>query len=383
VLRHRPEVSLVLLALTLVAGCTRGSDAIVLAVALLPAELPVYRSVVADFERESGHRVMIVPQQYSDIRRAVAAESRAGRGTLDLVELDVYSLAPSAADVAVLDEGALGEELAVLDEQALEAGTIDGLRFLPHRLAWQAMIYDHEVLGRAPGSWDELLEVARAHPGKIGLKAALYEGLTCDVLPLVWSAGGDGESLADPGAVAALQMLRELAPYLHPHSETFKEATISEAMARGEIVLHLNWPAVMALYQSQGLAPQRLRSAPLPQGPQGRATVLGGGYLAIPRAAPHREQALSLARFLLGRHAQQRLAQEAGWFSARRDVQLKDAAGVLTGFLEMRKDVRPRPERKDYPRLSHAWQKAARAVLFEHAEPAQALAQAREELQAR
>ena len=363
-------------------GCTGQSDAIVVAVALLPAELPVYREVIAQFEKESARRVMIVPQQYSDIRRAVAAESRAGRGTLDLVELDVYSLVPSAGDVAVLDENELREELAPLDASAVSAGRIDGLRFLPHRLAWQAMIYDHEALGSAPASWAELIEVARRHPGRIGIKGARYEGLSCDVLPLVWAAGGSGETFDDAGAKAALDLLAQLAPYLHPHSETFKEAAIAEAMARGEIVLHLNWPAVMALYQSQGLAPQRIRSAPLPAGPVGRATVLGGGYLGIPSAAPHREDALALLRYLMRRDVQQRLAEGLGWFSARRDVAPRDDSGALSGFLAMRGDVRPRPEREDYPRISRAWQQAARSVAFENVAPADALRAAAAEIEA-
>ena len=65
------------------AGCQRDSGTITAAVALLPGQLPVYRSVVDAFERTSGHRVVVVPQQYADIRRALAAEATAGRGTLD------------------------------------------------------------------------------------------------------------------------------------------------------------------------------------------------------------------------------------------------------------------------------------------------------------
>ncbi|HYC57483.1 MAG TPA: extracellular solute-binding protein [Candidatus Binatia bacterium] len=362
------------------AGCSGGPDAIVLAVALLPAELPVYRSVIGEFERRSGRRVMIVPQQYSDIRRALGAESKAGRGTLDLVELDVYSLAVAAGDVAELDEQALAREIDALDENALAAGRFGGLRFLPHRLSWQAMIYDHEAIASPPASWSELVEVARAHSGRIAIKGALYEGLACDVLPLVWAAGASGEDFGEEGAEAALGMLAELAPHLHPHSETFKEAAIAEAMARGEIVLHWNWPAVMSLYQSQGLAPQRIRSAPLPAGPRGRATVLGGGYVAVPSAAPHRDDALALLRFLLSREVQQRLATELGWFSGRRDVAPPTDNTALDGFVAMRPHVRPRPERKDYPRLSRAWQQAARAVLFENVAPAKALATARESM---
>src|SRR6266850_1314470 len=151
-----------LVACLLLTGCRTDRDALTLAIALLPGELPAYRAVLGEFERTSGHRTVLVPQQYADIRRALAAEA-----------------------------------------------------------------------------------AARAHPGKIGFKGSLYEGLTCDVLPFVWAAGGRGDRLDDDGALAAFRLFAELAPYVHPQSETFKEPTIAEAMARGELVLHLNWPFAM------------------------------------------------------------------------------------------------------------------------------------------
>lgn len=351
-------------------GACQGHDnTLTIALAVLPAELVVYRNVLADFSRDSGVRVIVVPQQYADIRRALAAEAFAGRGTLDLVELDVYSLALVKDDVAVLNEAELAAELHALEPQALEAGRFDGLRFLPHRVGWQALVYNHAVIANPPTTWPELLAVARAHPGQIGLKGALYEGLTCDLLPFVWAAGGSGDVLDDAGAIAAFQFLAELAPYLDPQSETFKESTIAEAMARGEIVLHLNWPSVMSLYASRGLAPDTIRSAPLPAGPNGRATVLGGGYIAIPRRAPHPDAAAGLMRYLVGKHAQEMLARDLGWFSARRDVKVGRAEDLLAGFAAMRSDVRPRPVRADYALLSRLWQRAFRDVVFRHADP--------------
>jgi ABC-type glycerol-3-phosphate transport system substrate-binding protein len=363
----------------LLAGCRQGPRPLTVALAILPSELPAYRAVVADFERASGRRVVLVPQQYADIRRALAAEASAGRGTLDLVELDVYSLAPAAGDVAALDPAELGPLVGALAPAAVRAGTIDGLRFLPHRVSWQALVYDHAALGAPPETWDELLAVARAHPGRIGLKGARYEGLTCDVLPFVWAAGGAGDVLDDAGARAAFRLFAALAPYLHPQSATFKEASIAEAMARGELVLHLNWPFAMSLYASQGLAPDPIRAAPLPRGPAGRATVLGGGYLGVPRSAPDRAATLALVRHLLGRDAQARFARELGWFSARRDVGVGERGGpddLLAGFAAMADAVRPRPERADYPAISRRWQAAFRAVVFEGAEPEAALAAA-------
>jgi ABC-type glycerol-3-phosphate transport system substrate-binding protein len=360
------------------AGCRRPSDALTVAVGLLPSELPVYRAVLDDYEHATGTRVVLVPQQYGDIRRALAAEAAAGRGALDLVELDVYSLAPAADAVSALDQAALAPLLAAFDPAAVDAGTIDGLRFLPHRVSWQAVVYDHRVLGRPPATWDELVAVARAHPGKIAVKGSLYEGLTCDLLPFVWAAGGRGDVFDDAGAHAAFRLFAALAPYLHPQSATFKEPTIAEAMARGELVLHLNWPFALSLYASQGLAPDPIRSAPFPVGPGGRATVLGGGYLGVPRNAPHRDRdrALALARWLLGQEVQARFVRDLGWFSARRDVPVGGGGPLLAGFAAMRGDVRPRPEREDYPLISRLWQQAFRAVVFDGADPAVALAAA-------
>lgn len=354
-------------------GCRGSARRLTLAVALLPGELPVYRRVVADFERDSGIPVIVVSQQYADIRRALAAEAFAGRGTLDVVELDVYSLAAAARYVLPLTDAEMGAELQQLRPQALQPGRIDGVRFLPHRVTWQGLIYNHDVLQTPPATWAELLAVARAHPKQIGFKGALYEGLTCDLLPFVWAAGGSGDVLDDAGALTAFRFFAELAPYLAPESATFKEATIADAMARGEIVLHFNWPSVMSLYASEGLAPQHLRAAPLPRGPAGRATVLGGGYIAVPVSAPHREAAIRLARYLIGREAQATFVGQLGWFSARRDIDAQAGGELLSGFAGMRDEARPRPERPDYARVSRAWQESFRAVVFAHADPAATL----------
>ena len=74
----------------------------------------------------------------------------AGSGTLDLVELDIYSLAAAAADVAVLDEAALAAELErARSRGACRPDASTACASCPHRLTWQALIYDHAVLGAA------------------------------------------------------------------------------------------------------------------------------------------------------------------------------------------------------------------------------------------
>src|SRR5947207_7255525 len=125
-LRRRVAVALAVVAGGV--GCTASSDTVTLVTAILPGELPAYRDVVGEFEHTTGTRVVVVPQQYADVRRAIAAETAAGQGTIDLVELDVYSLAAAAGDVAVLEASSLRSILDVLEPAAVRAGTIDGLR---------------------------------------------------------------------------------------------------------------------------------------------------------------------------------------------------------------------------------------------------------------
>jgi ABC-type glycerol-3-phosphate transport system substrate-binding protein len=98
--------------------------------------------------------------------------------------------------------------------------------------------------------------------------------------------------------------------------------------------------------------------------------VLGGGYIGLPRRAPHPAAAAQLARYLVSRPVQQRFARELGWFSARQDVALDDRGELLAGFVAMRDEVRPRPEGAHYPRVSRLWQESFRRVVFERADPA-------------
>jgi ABC-type glycerol-3-phosphate transport system substrate-binding protein len=109
--------------------------------------------------------------------------------------------------------------------------------------------------------------------------------------------------------------------------------------------------------------------------------VLGGGYIAVPKNAPHRPQALALARHLLGKETQETFARRLGWFAVRRDVVVGETAPALAGFAAMRAHVRPRPERADYPRLSRLWQQAFRAVVFESADAGATLEEAARTLQ--
>jgi ABC-type glycerol-3-phosphate transport system substrate-binding protein len=130
-------------ALLLPSGCRRASEppAITFVVALLPAEQVQYMQVLGDFTARTGIRVNLVAQQYEQIRTVVEAEATAGRGRLDLVELDVFQLPLLQSAMQPLDP--LINVAAAADQPPPDAwlagrlGVPPKLLYVPHRLNWQ------------------------------------------------------------------------------------------------------------------------------------------------------------------------------------------------------------------------------------------------------
>jgi ABC-type glycerol-3-phosphate transport system substrate-binding protein len=366
-------------------SCTGpGSDHgnITIAVALLPSEGAAYARILEEFSDSTGIGVELVVQQYQQIREALRAEAAAGFGQLDVVEFDVYFLPDVATLVQPLDS--LMHTLAGLREavpaDAWNAGVnLDSSRkvlFVPHRLNWQAMIYDAKRLVEPPQTWEDLRLLAQNRPASIGIKGARYEGLVCDFFPFLWQAGGEILDPRSPAALTALKFFAEIRSGIHPGSISFKENTVLQAQEHQEILLHFNWPYVLPLLRSRGLLPGSIRSAPLPAGPHGSATVLGGGYVGVPRTAPHPMEAARLLEFLTSETTQRRLLKELGWFPPRAsawgelDEKTRQEAG---GFIAMKDQVRARPLVQNYDKISVLWQTAVAQVIFEGEDPERAL----------
>ncbi len=351
-------------------SCGGGRREVKIALALLPSEQAKYAAVIDTFSARSGIEVRLVAQQYAEIRSAVEAEAKAGRGELDLVELDVYLLPLMQKFMQPLDTLVAGiSELAKsVRRENWNVGVFDGKTyFVPHRLNWQAMFYDASALGAPPASWEELLALAKRHPGRIGLKCARYEGLVCDIFPFLWQAGADPLKPSSQQAREALRFLQELAKYLNPAARSYKENTVLQAQEHGEVLLHFNWPFAVPLLREKGLLPSRVRTAPLPAGPRGRATVLGGGYLAIPKTAPHPDLAAKFIEFVTSPDGQRMLVSRLGWFPIRDEgwaAMTDDDKAALEGFLAMKDAVFARPNIPSYPEVSRIWQDGFYRIAF-------------------
>jgi ABC-type glycerol-3-phosphate transport system substrate-binding protein len=232
------------------------------------------------------------------------------------------------------------------------------------------------MVPKPPSTWDELVQFARENPGKLALKAARYEGAVCDALAFVWSGGGDECHPDTPGSMGAFELFTKLAPDLNEESAVFREMSVLEAQARGSVWIHFNWPFAIDYLHDKRLAPEEDLSAPIPEGPDGRATPLGGGYLAIPIGAPHSELAAQFIRYLLTAEAQSKLSKTMGWYGSVPPAPGSEDARLYAGFTAMRPYVRARPTIDCYADLSDQWRRAVRGVLIDDRTPAQAIGDA-------
>jgi ABC-type glycerol-3-phosphate transport system substrate-binding protein len=375
-------IALLLLSISCGPG-ERSTTEITFAAALLPSEQTEYTAILEEFTRQTGIRVHLIPQQYAQIRTTIEAEAQAGQGHLDLAELDVYLLPVIWPLMLPLDTLiAHRQELArQVPKDAWEVcffGDPERLLYLPHRLNWQAMIYDARTLKEPPSNWQELREVAERHSGAIGLKAARYEGLVCDLFPFLWQAGGSPLQPDSPAARETMALMQDLSPHLNSAVRSYKENTILQALEHQEIVLHFNWPFAVPLLRQKNLLPQRFRTAPLPRGPGGRSTILGGGYLGIPATAPHPEAAARLLDYLTSPQVQKEMVASMGWFPMRPEgweAMTEQDREHFVGFLAMRQEVRARPNRVDYQDISRIWQDGFHEMIFEDADPAATLSE--------
>ncbi|HVA82072.1 MAG TPA: extracellular solute-binding protein [Candidatus Binataceae bacterium] len=360
------------------AGCRAresGRARLNIALAVFPSEAARYAKFVSAFETAHHVHVNLSAQTYADILQALRVQSASRRGSLDLVELDLAMLGRARPGVAALDDIVSPSVHSLFSEAAWAAATTNQhIYFIPHRLMWQAMVYNRLKVPNPPRTWDELERFARAHPGKLAIKGARYEGAVCDAMAFVWSAGGAECAPGSPGSLRAFDFLRALSPDLNDESAVYREMSVLEAQARGSVWIHFNWPFAIEYLKSKGLAPAVDLSAPIPAGPGGMATPLGGGYLAIPVSAPHPALAREFLKYLLSRQAQARLSRELGWYGSVAPPAGSEDATLYAGFTAMRPYVRARPALECYPQLSNRWQRAIRAVLFGAAAPKAALA---------
>lgn len=199
-----------------------------------------------------------------------------------------------------------------------------------------------------------------------------YEGLVCDMLEFVWSAGGKalgGEGqrclLEGPAALKAVRFVRDaLIGGAAPRGVlAYQEPESLSLFAQGGSVFLRNWfyawPILNDAQRSQVAG--KVGLAPLPRFSGGRsAACLGGWQVGLSAYSSKPTQALKLIKFLTSETVQRRLVLEEGLAPTRtglyQDPWVLKAQPHFAKLLPVLEGARPRPRTPLYPAVSQVMQ---------------------------
>jgi trehalose transport system substrate-binding protein len=302
----------------------------------------------------------------------------AGRPSIDLFAQDNVSLRGLVDGRLVEDLSDVAVPDAVLP--ALVPPRFDGRQyFLPFRPNVQVTYVNRGRFERAgvrpPTTVDELRAVARAlktsarGSGKITLSLDLGGSAAVTVAEWVVAFGGDPLVLNDAGSVAAFEFLQGLwREGLLARESLVAKFDSQVDFLQGETAwLARNWPFTSMVFAEQDVL-DRFTVYEGWRGPARTAHVIGGDVLGVPRgvAGRQREGALSLARFLMSREAQQRLVERNAWPAIRGDAYGTVPPALRETFEAIRHALADgffRPAVPYWPEVSDAMNEAVRRIL--------------------
>jgi multiple sugar transport system substrate-binding protein len=180
-----------------------------------------------------------------------------------------------------------------------------------------------------------------------------------NVAPFVWGAGGDFLSadgtratVATPAALDGVDYYQELvAKY---NSRELLRGTYTEARRAfidGRVAVLTDAPESVGTFRAADKLDGRWATAPMPAGPNGRFTFLGGSNLSLWKASQHPAAALEWIRFLTGEESQRRYVSGIGLWPARLSATTEAPFGSDPAYGAFTAQI---PDGRQYPAVA-AW----------------------------
>jgi len=307
-----------------------------ISMALGESEWEIMRSeVFPAFEREHSCTIKAVNIEAVDLLQKVELMHKAGSMEIDVMFLDNMNLAPYVEKRLVLDLSPYRDlmDSAVYSSLVEPLEFAGSLMFFPGRPNVQITYYNTDIFDgkryRIPRTWDELIEVSRRlkeefGAGKVAIHGTLDPNTTTHVFEFVQAAGGDITVLNDEGCVKAFTFLQKLYPHLSPESRKANWNTTNKFISEESVYLARNWPFGMNVIVQQNRK-TNIQSYDTWSGPAGKATMIGGDVIAIPRRGGNHELALNFAVYLMSAPVQTTFVTRLGWPPIRNDTLRYDA----------------------------------------------------------
>jgi multiple sugar transport system substrate-binding protein len=281
---------------------------------------------------------------------------------------------------------------------ALETNKYKGKYYgLPLDTNTRVEMYNQAALTAAgvttpPATVDDLKSLATKLAGK-NVFAFADNGLSgWNVLPWIWSAGGD---ITDPNYTKATGYLNSAASVAGVQLlyDLYKSGQMpgivlggtggvptSDGLATGKYATILDGPWMYPIFASSH--PEfKLQVAQVPAGPGGSVSVVGGEDTVVLRSSKNKALAEEFARYLLSPEAQLAFAK-IGQMSVLKNLDVVSVNASYGPFVQQLKTAKPRPPVPAWPKIDDLLQKHLQAAFKGDVTVQQALDQAAAETDA-
>ena len=246
---------------------------------------------------------------------------------------------------------------------------------LPHNSNAALLYYRTDQVDQAPTTWEDVYQQAAANDG-IVYQGAPYEGLTCDFLELLYSAGG--QVLNEDGTASAIdsEQTRQVLDFMVKGVEdgtaangvtTYMEEESRRYFESGRATFMRNWPYAYALGNQAPKVKGKFDIATLPGfGGNEGAGVLGGTNLAISAFSDNKGAALAVVNYFTGEVGQRLIGEGAtppATVAAYDEPSVRKAIGLPDEIRDAVAAAKPRPVSPLYPQISQAIYKNVNAAL--------------------
>lgn len=329
--------------------------------------------LIPEFEADHpGVDVKSVTLTWDDLRQKLVT-AVAGDALPDLVRTDIMWV-PELAALGVLVP--LSEAMPDFQEYAdqmypgpLETNLFQGEYYgLPLDTNTRVLMYNADTLAQAgldgpPETFEEMRDAAEALD-EIGVDVFADNSTAgWNVLPWIWSAGGD---VTDPdvttasGYIDSAESIEGVQLLVDLYQEGAIPDTIlgvegatapSDALVGGQIGTMLDGPWMYPIFEAS-YPDFEVQAAPVPAGDGGSISVVGGESVVLTRSSENKEAATEFMRFLLEEETQLRFA-EVGQMSVLSSVgdQLTDIQEYYAPFVEQLATAKPRTPSPAWPQM--------------------------------
>lgn len=348
---------------------------------------PANSKMVEAFNKKFDGKIKVkfveMPNESDKQHNQYVTSFSAGGSEYDVVDIDVIWPAEfaQAGYALALDKFVEKDKINMTDYMTgpVAAATFKGkLWAMPKFTDAGLLFYRKDIVDKAPATWEELIEAAKANKGKGDTKfgylmqAKQYEGLVCNAVEFISAYGGsvvDGDgniTINSPETIKGLKTMASIvkSDFAPNNITTFTEQESHTAFINGQAPFIRNWPYQWALGndEKQSKIVGKLAMAPLPKGDKRSAACLGGWMAMINKNTKNPEAAWEFLKFMTGAEGQKISAIEGGLAPTYiplyddKDVVAKNPHFGDKGFQEGLKAAVPRPVSPIYPKLSEIMQ---------------------------